>query len=111
MTHTTLPTVRRIASRVLAATAIAAGLLASTSSMANQGYDKRLDALVVHVKAEPDYKPLPLFDGKDRMWFYNLTESLYDGKITKEQYVAAGLKEYPGYEASFNEIADFMLTK
>ena len=111
----TQPPIRRIgraALRLATATALAAGLLASSASMAAaSGFDARMNALIAHVQADPNYKRIPLDKSSDREWFFDLSESLYKNKITKEQFISEGVKQFPGYEASFATVADFMTTK
>jgi hypothetical protein len=109
VTHTPL---RRTALGLLATTILAAGMMASTSTMAaSANFDNRMSELSKHIKADPNYKRIPLDTTSDKQWFYNQTEALYSKKITKEQYVSQGAQKYPGYEASFNEVADFIASK
>ncbi len=97
---------RRAAAAFVTAAALAAGLLASTASMASPAFENRLSSAIAHVKADPGYKVIPLSTSADREWFFEQAEQLYKKKITKEQYVANGAKQYPGYEASFTALAD-----
>ena len=53
---------------------------------------------------------IPLNSTADREWFFNECEALYKNRITKEQFVADGAKQFPGYEASFNELAGLLTT-
>jgi len=109
VTHTPTPGIRRLAGGLFAAVAL---VLASSASMAAAtGFDNRMNALIEHVKADPNYKRIPLNSSADREWFYNESEQLYVGKITKEQFVADGTKQFPGYEASLATVADFMAQK
>lgn len=111
MIHTPIRTLRRAGLALASATVLAAGLLASTASMASVAFDNRMGAFVAHIKEDPNYKRIPLETTADREWFYQLTEQVYEHKITKEQFVAEGVKKYPGYDASFSEVADFMTSK
>lgn len=107
----TYPTTLRRATLAIASTAVlAAGLLASTASMAS-AFDNRMGDFVQHIKDDPNYKRIPLETAGDREWFYSLTEKVYEHKITKEQFVAEGTKMYPGFDASFAEVADYMTMK
>ena len=94
---------------IATASLLAAGLLTATASMAS-AFDNKMSSVIAHVKADPNYKTIPLSSSADREWFFNECESLYKNKITKEQYMADGAKQFPGYEASFAEVAD-LLTK
>lgn len=99
----------RAAAALVTAAVLTAGLLASTSSMASStSFDRRMSSVITHVKADPGYKSIPLGTTADREWFVSRSEALYEKKITKEQYVADGVKQFPGYEASFAELADLI---
>ena len=98
---------QRAATAIAAAAVLAAGLLTATSSMANE-FDKKLSSVIAQVKADPNYKTIPIESGSDRAWFFNECEALYKNRITKDQYVADGSKQFPGYDASFKELADLL---
>ncbi len=100
---------QRAATAIATAAVLAAGLMAATSSMAS-AFDNKMSSVIAHVKADPNYKSIPLATAGDREWFFNECEALYRNKITKDQYMADGAKQFPGYEASFAEVAD-LLTK
>ena len=91
---------------VAAAAALAAGLLTATSSMASTAFDNKMSTVIKTVKADPNYKSIPLNSTADREWFFAQCEALYGKKITKEQFVADGAKQFPGYEDSFSRLAD-----
>lgn len=97
----------RAATTIATAAVLAVGLLSATSSMAS-AFDNKMSSVIAHVKADPNYKVIPLNSASDREWFFNECEALYKNKITKEQYLADGAKQFPGYEASFNEVADLL---
>ena len=98
----------RAAVAITTAAVLAAGLMTTTASMANPAFDARMASVIAHVKADPGYKSLPLNTSVDREWFFDESEALFQKKITKEQYIADGNKQYPGYEASFVELADLL---
>lgn len=88
---------------------LASGLMTATASMAgSNAFDNRMSSAIAHVKADPNYKTIPLESNADREWFFTESEALYKKKISKEQYVADGSKQFPGYEASFAELADLL---
>ena len=100
---------QRAAAAIATAAVLAAGLLASTASMASSpAFDNRMSHVITQVKADPNYKKIPLDSTNDREWFADQSEALFKKKITKEEYVADGAKHYPGYEASFAELADLL---
>ena len=100
---------RRAATAIATAAVLAAGLMTATSSMAS-AFDNKMSSVIAHVKADPNYKVIPLNSTADREWFFNECEALYKNRITKEQFVADGAKQFPGYEASFNELAGLLTT-
>ena len=100
---------QRATTAIAAAAVLAVGLLTATSSMAS-AFDKKMSSVIAQAKADPNYKVIPLDNAADRQWFFNECEALYQNRITKEQYLADGAKQFPGYEASFAELAD-LLTK
>ncbi|MFL6697584.1 MAG: hypothetical protein ACJ8GJ_10490 [Vitreoscilla sp.] len=100
---------QRAVTAVAAAAVLAAGLLTATSSMAS-AFDNKMSSVIAHVKADPNYKSIPLNSTSDREWFFTECEALYKNKITKEQYLADGAKQFPGYEASFQKVADLLTT-
>ena len=100
---------QRAATAIVTAAVLAAGLMTATSSMAS-AFDNKMASVIAHVKADPSYKSIPLNTPADREWFFNECEALYKNKITKEQYMADGAKQFPGYEASFSEVADLLTT-
>jgi hypothetical protein len=99
---------QRVAAAIATAAVFAAGLVTATSSMAASAFDNKMQAAIVHVKADPAYKSIPLESSSDRAWFFQQSENLFKKKISKEEYVAAGAKQFPGYEASFTELADLL---
>jgi len=100
---------QRAASTIAAVAVLVAGLLASTASNASSAaFDNRMSHVIKHVMADPSYKKIPLDSTNDREWFDDQSEALFAKKITKEQYVADGVKHYPGYDASFVELADLL---
>ena len=100
-------TPRRAALIVATALALATGMMnATASSSGSTAFDDKLASVIAHVKADPEYKIIPLGSRTNREWFLDECHSLYTKKISKEQFVAEGSKQFPGYEASFKELAD-----
>ena len=98
---------QRAATAIATAAVLAAGLMTVTSTLAS-AFDNKMSSVIAHVKADPNYKVIPLNTAADREWFFKQCEALYKNKITKEQYVADGARQFPGYEASFSEVADLL---
>ena len=99
---------QRAAAAIATAAVLAAGLLTTTASMAGSAFDNKMSTVIAHVKADPNYKAIPLGSSVEREWFFSQSEALFKKKITKEQYVADGVKQFPGYDASFAELADLL---
>lgn len=100
---------QRATAAIATAAVLAAGLLSATASNASSAaFDNRMSHVITQVKADPNYKKIPLDSTNDREWFADRSEALFKKKITKEEYVAEGAKHYPGYEASFSELADLL---
>ncbi len=100
---------QRATAAIATAAVLAAGLLSATASNASSAaFDNRMSHVITQVKADPNYKKIPLDSTNDREWFADQSEALFKKKITKEEYVAEGAKHYPGYEASFSELADLL---
>jgi hypothetical protein len=108
MTHTQSRILRGAAAGLLAAVALAA----STASLAaSPAFESRMSALITKVGNDPSYKRIPLQSSADKEWFNERSEDLFRNKITKEQFVSEGASKFPGYEASFATVADFMTTR
>ena len=98
----------RRAAVAIAAAVLAAGLLSATAASAEPTqFERKFSAAIAQAKADSNYKVIPMAR-TDQRWFYDQSLALWEKKITKEQYVADGAKEYPGYEASFTELADLL---
>ena len=108
MTHTPTRILRGAAAGLLAVAALAASTAALSASPA---FESRMSALITKVGNDPSYKRIPLQTSADKAWFYDRSEDLFQNKITKEQFVAEGASKFPGYEASFATVADFMTTR
>ncbi len=97
-----------MARRATVAIATAAALMSATAAMAwTTAFEHKFSAAISQARADSNYKAIPLAK-TDQQWFYDESHQLWEKKITKEQYVADGAKQYPGYEASFAELADLL---
>ena len=92
---------------IAAAAVLAAGMMTATSSMAAP-FDNKMSSVIATVKADPNYKTIPLATSADRSWFFEECHALYEKKITKEQYLADVAKQFPGYDESFAKLADLL---
>jgi len=99
---------RRAAVAIAAAAVLAAGLMSATAAMAwPTPFERKLESAITQAKADANYKVIPMAR-TDHQWFYDECQALWEKKITKEQYVANGARQFPGYEASFAELADLL---
>jgi hypothetical protein len=98
----------RAATAIATTAVLAAGLMTATVSMAGPAFDNRMSSVIAHVQQDPDYKKIPLNTAADRQWFFQESEALFEKKISKDQYLADGSKQFPGYEASFAKLADLL---
>jgi hypothetical protein len=60
------------------------------------------------VKANPNYKRIPLDTKADQDWYLSLMFTAWDKKISKEEFVKDGLKRFPDYKESFEFVANKM---
>jgi len=92
----------------VAATAVlAAGLTIAPAAMATtHAFDHRFYSVITQARNDPNYKVIPLKGDDDKQWFVDECNAVYQGKLTKEQFVAEGAQKFPGYEASFQQLAE-----
>jgi len=60
-------------------------------------------AVAMSTKNDPNYHRMALDTPEKKAWFKDLMYRLWDGQITKQQFVSEGVREYPnhGYEFKF----------
>jgi len=68
-----------------------------------EAYEKTMRKVASGIKDDPNYQRLALDTPEKKEWFKTLTYRLWDRQITRQQFVAQGLKRYPdhGYEFNF----------
>lgn len=98
----------RAAAAIASTAVLAAGLMTATVSMADTAFDTRMSSVIAHVQKDPDYKKIPINSNAERQWFSQESQALFEKKISKDQYLADGNKQFPGYEASFAKLADLL---
>ena len=66
-------------------------------------YEKKMRTVASGIKNDPNYQRLALDTPEKKELFKKLTYRLWDRQITRQQFVAEGLKRYPdhGYEFNF----------
>ena len=73
-------------------------------------YNAAMGNVKKKIKADPNYKKLGLKTSEEKNWFTDLTYGLWDKKISREQFIANGLKKRPENLHEFNVIADGLLS-
>ena len=68
-----------------------------------EAYEKTMRKIASGIKDDPNYQRLALNTPEKKEWFKKLTYRLWDRQITRQQFIAEGLKRYPnqGYEFNF----------
>ena len=63
------------------------------------------------IKADPNYQKFGLSTDEDKNWFTDLTYKLWDGQISRGEFIASGLEKYPGHSYEFELIADGLASR
>ena len=73
------------------------------SSAKKEAYSQTMRKIASGIKDDPNYQRLALDTPEKKDWFKKLTYKLWDRQITRQQFIAEGLKRYPnqGYEFNF----------
>lgn len=65
-------------------------------------YQTTMRSIASGIKNDPSYQRLELDTDENKAWFKDLTYRLWDRQITKETFLAQGLKKYPTHRYEFN---------
>lgn len=73
------------------------------SSGKKEAYEKTMRKIASGIKDDTNYQRIALVTPEKKEWFRKLTYRLWDRQITRQQFIAEGLKRYPdhGYEFNF----------
>ena len=71
-------------------------------------FDQTLSSIGNSTKHNPNYQKMTLESAEKKKWFKALCYRLWDRQITKDQFVAEGLKVYPDHRYEFEFIAEGM---
>jgi len=63
-------------------------------------------AVATSTKNDPNYNRMSLDTPERKAWFKNLMYQLWDGQITKAQFVAEGVSKYPTHKYEFEFVAN-----
>ena len=68
-----------------------------------EAYEKTMRKIASGIQDDANYQRLSLNTAEKKEWFKKLTYRLWDRQITRQQFIAEGLKRYPnhGYELNF----------
>jgi len=65
-------------------------------------YQTTMRSIASGIKNDPSYQRLELDTDENKAWFKDLTYRLWDRQITKDTFLAQGLKKYPSHRYEFN---------
>jgi len=57
-------------------------------------------------KQDPNYHRIALNTQEEKIWFRDLMYKLWDREITRQQFIAEGVKRYPSHRYEFTYIAN-----
>ena len=63
-------------------------------------------AVATSTKSDPNYHRMALDTPERKTWFKNLMYQLWDGQITKQQFIAEGISKYPNHRYEFEFVAN-----
>jgi len=63
-------------------------------------------AVATSTKNDPNYNRMALDTPEKKAWFKNLMYQLWDGQITKAQFIAEGVSKYPTHRYEFEFVAN-----
>ncbi len=72
------------------------------------GFKEAINHVVSAISKDENYVRIPLNSQEQKEWFTARAFLLWDGEITKEQFIKFGKEAYPGYESSFTTIASLL---
>ena len=63
-------------------------------------------AVATSTRQDPQYHRMALDTPERKVWFKNLMYQLWDGQITKDQFIAEGVRKYPTHRHEFKFVAN-----
>jgi len=82
--------------------------VSSSHAVEDTRFQQVMSALVQRIKTNPNYQKIGLKTPEEKQWFKNLLYKLWHRDITREQFIAEGVKRYPDKRYEFTFIADAM---
>jgi len=74
-------------------------------------YKGTMKKVGAEIKRDANYKRLDLSTPELKNWFTDITYKLWDGQISRGQFIALGLEKYPDRAYEFEVIANGLLSK
>ena len=74
-------------------------------------YKSTMKRVGTEIKRDANYKRLDLSTPELKNWFTDITYKLWDGQISRGQFIALGLEKYPDRAYEFEIIANGLLSK
>jgi len=62
------------------------------------------------IKRDANYKRLDLSTPELKNWFTDITYKLWDGQISRGEFIAAGLEKFPGHSYEFEVISNGLIS-
>ncbi|BAF71674.1 hypothetical protein [Sulfurovum sp. NBC37-1] len=63
-------------------------------------------AVAKSTKSDPNYHRMALDTPERKAWFKDLMYKLWDGQISKQQFIAEGVSKYPNHQYEFEFVAN-----
>ena len=64
-------------------------------------YKQTMRSVASGIQNDPNYRRIALDTPEKKEWFKNLTYKLWDRQITRSQFMAEGLAQYPSHSHEF----------
>ncbi|MBN2249150.1 MAG: hypothetical protein JW682_02295 [Campylobacterales bacterium] len=75
-------------------------------SKKTQIFQTTIGKLALSTREDPRYQRITLETAENKAWFKAWTRKLWDREITKREFIAEGLKQYPERRYEFEFIAE-----
>jgi len=79
---------------------------AKASEEKQNRFHEDMIAVATSTKQDPHYHRMALDTPERKAWFKNLMYQLWDGQITKSQFIAEGVRKYPTHQHEFEFVAN-----
>lgn len=82
-----------------------------TDAQKHAVYRSTMRKVGTDIKQDFSYQKLDLSTPELKNWFTDITYKLWDHQISKNQFIAYGLRKFPAHQYEFNVIANGLLAK